>query len=76
MIQQKIRGCIDANGAASLMTLEFFVGMLESGEATLEDFVECGVNLEQLARAYGSANCWTGTSGTLAAKLIRFTKCK
>ena len=26
---------------------------------------------EQLARRYGSANCWTGTSGTLAAWIIR-----
>lgn len=25
---------------------------------------------EQLARRYGSANCWTGTSGTLAAWLL------
>ena len=25
---------------------------------------------EQLARRYGSANCWTGTSGTLAAYLL------
>jgi len=26
---------------------------------------------EQLARRYGPANCWTGTSGTLAAWIIR-----
>ncbi len=26
---------------------------------------------EQLARCYGPANCWTGTSGTLAAWIIR-----
>lgn len=26
---------------------------------------------EQLARHYGPANCWTGTSGTLAAWIIR-----
>ena len=29
---------------------------------------------EQLARRYGSANCWTGTSGTLAAWLLRALK--
>ena len=29
---------------------------------------------EQLARRYGSANCWTGTSGTLAAWIIRLLK--
>ena len=26
---------------------------------------------EQLARRYGPANCWTGTSGTLATWIIR-----
>jgi len=26
---------------------------------------------ERLARRYGPANCWTGTSGTLAAWVIR-----
>ena len=26
---------------------------------------------EQLARRYGPANCWTGTSGTLSAWVIR-----
>lgn len=26
---------------------------------------------EQLARRYGPANCWTGTSGTLAAWIVR-----
>ena len=29
---------------------------------------------EQLARRYGPANCWTGTSGTLAAWIIRLLK--
>lgn len=29
------------------------------------------IEAEQLARRYGSANCWTGTSGTLAAWIIR-----
>ena len=28
------------------------------------------IEAEQLARRYGSANCWTGTSGTLAAWLL------
>jgi len=30
--------------------------------------------LEQLARAYGPPNCWTGTSGKLAAALLRCLK--
>ena len=29
------------------------------------------IEAEQLARRYGPANCWTGTSGTLAAWIIR-----
>lgn len=32
------------------------------------------IEAEQLARRYGSANCWTGTSGTLAAWLLRALK--
>ena len=32
------------------------------------------IEAEQLARRYGSANCWTGTSGTLAAWLLRLIK--
>jgi hypothetical protein len=28
------------------------------------------IEAEQIARRYGSANCWTGTSGTLAAWLL------
>jgi len=28
------------------------------------------IEAEQLARRYGSANCWTGTTGTLAAWLL------
>ncbi len=28
------------------------------------------IEAEQFARRYGSANCWTGTSGTLAAWLL------
>lgn len=29
------------------------------------------IEVEQLARRYGSANCWTGTSGTLAGWILR-----
>lgn len=29
------------------------------------------IEAEQLARRYGSSNCWTGTSGTLAGWILR-----
>ena len=32
--------------------------------------VERMVEIEQLARRFGPANCWTGTSGTLSAMII------
>ena len=61
----------------SLHTLHCYVGMLETGEATVDDFDACGIDLEALARQFGSANCWTGTSGTLAAKLLKaIQECK
>ena len=28
------------------------------------------IEIEQHARRFGSANCWTGTSGTLSAMII------
>ena len=28
------------------------------------------IEIEQHARLYGSSNCWTGTSGTLAAMIM------
>jgi hypothetical protein len=57
------------NGGVSGLTLTCFLGMLETGEATLADFEAAGVDLMQLANRFGSANCWTGTYGTVAAKL-------
>lgn len=32
------------------------------------------IEIEQHARRYGSANCWTGTSGTLSAMIIELLK--
>jgi hypothetical protein len=32
------------------------------------------IQIEQHARRFGSANCWTGTSGTLAAMIIELLK--
>lgn len=32
------------------------------------------IEIEQHARRFGSANCWTGTSGTLAAMIIELLK--
>jgi len=32
------------------------------------------VEIEQHARRFGSANCWTGTSGTLATMIIELLK--
>lgn len=32
------------------------------------------IEIEQLARQYGSPNCWTGTTGTLAAAIIELLK--
>lgn len=37
---------------------------------TPERFIE----IEQHARRFGPANCWTGTSGTLAAMIIELLK--
>ena len=65
-IQDYMRG----KDVPSLRDLQCFVGMLQTGEATLKDFEAVGVNLEQVARRYGSANCWTGTSGNLASQLL------
>lgn len=61
-------------GTVSLKSLECFVGMLGTGEFTIADFAAEGVDLEAVARRYGSPNCWTGTSGTLAARLLAFVK--
>ncbi len=55
---------------ATLHDLQCFVGMLQTNECTLADFANAGVDLEAIARRFGSANCWTGTSGTLAAQLL------
>ena len=32
------------------------------------------IEIEQHARRFGSANCWTGTSGTLATMIIELLK--
>lgn len=32
------------------------------------------IEIEQHARNFGSANCWTGTSGTLSAMIIELLK--
>jgi len=32
------------------------------------------IEIEQHARRFGSANCWTGTSGTLSAMIIELIK--
>jgi len=32
------------------------------------------IEIEQNARRFGSANCWTGTSGTLATMIIELLK--
>jgi len=32
------------------------------------------IEIEQHARRFGSSNCWTGTSGTLAAMIIELLK--
>lgn len=32
------------------------------------------IEIEQHARMFGSSNCWTGTSGTLAAMIIELLK--
>lgn len=62
---------------ATLHDLRCFVGMLQTGECTLADFDSEGVDLEQIARRFGSANGWTGTSGTAAAELFRMIQeCK
>jgi hypothetical protein len=55
----------------TLHDLQCFVGMLETGECTLAQFEERGIDLEQIARRFGSPNCWTGTSGELAARLLK-----
>jgi len=71
--RQKIRDYLSHDGQyVSLHTLECFVGMLQTGEFNVDDFAAEGVDLEQIARRFGSANCWTGTSGTLAARLLGF----
>lgn len=64
--------CKDSD--VSFFDLRCFVGMLETGEATLADFEACGIDLEAVCRRYGSANCWTGTSGKLAGKLLEILK--
>jgi hypothetical protein len=65
------------NETVTLHDLQCFVGMLQTHECTLEHFTMAGVELEQIARRFGSANCWTGTSRTLAANLLRWIqKCK
>lgn len=62
---------------ATLHDLECFVGMLQTGECTYQNFVDAGVDLEAIARRFGSANCWTGTSGTRAAQLLGWVQeCK
>ena len=61
-------------GTVSLKSLECFVGMLGTGEFTIADFAAEGVDLESVARRYGSPNCWTGTSGAQAARLLEFIK--
>jgi hypothetical protein len=32
------------------------------------------IEIEQHARRFGSANCWTGTSGTLATMIVELLK--
>lgn len=77
MIRETIKAYIDHEPQISLHTMQCFVGMLQTGEATVKDFVACGVDLHALANRYGSANCWTGTSGTVAAQLREeVAKCK
>lgn len=63
-----------ASDGVSLNDLSCFVGMIETGEATISDFEECGIDLEQIARRFGSANCWTGTSGKYARQLFETVK--
>ncbi len=74
--QATIRDYMNGQSVASLsvFTMTCFVGMLESGEATVTDFDECGVDLMQLANRYGSCNCWAGTSGSVAARLHAIIK--
>ena len=69
MIRETINAYLKDEPKISLYTMRCFVGMLQTGEATVADFVACGVDLYALANQYGSANCWTGTSGTVAAQL-------
>jgi hypothetical protein len=32
------------------------------------------IEIEQIARRFGSSNCWTGTTGTLAAIIMELLK--
>ena len=36
--------------------------------------VERMIEIEQHARRFGPANCWTGTSGTLSAMIVELLK--
>jgi hypothetical protein len=53
------------------LTMLAFAGMLETGEATMDDFAACGVDLREITTKYGAPNCWTGTTGSAAAALRR-----
>jgi hypothetical protein len=65
------------NETVSLYDLRCFVGMLQTGECTLQNFADAGVDLLAICKRYGSANCWTGTSGKIASELLEMIKkCK
>ena len=58
-----------ARGGMSAHTMRAFAGMIETGEATLDDFLACDIHLDQIANKFGPPNCWTGTTGSAAAAL-------
>lgn len=71
-IRDTIKSYIEHDGRVGGITghtMRCFLGMLQTGEATTADFMACGVDLAALANRFGSANCWTGTYGTVAAQL-------
>lgn len=75
-IQETIRLYVSPQQSVA-NTLRAFAGMLETGEASMEDFTAAGVDLEQLCNQYGSTNCWTGSTGSAAAALREAIKsCK
>ena len=51
-IQQTIENYVDASGCVSTTTMHHFIGMMESGEATYDDFLAIGgIKLADLVRS-------------------------